>query len=342
MLAPYVPYQDGFIERDNRTIIEAVRSMLMAENLIEKLWADAARTAAYVLNRVPNLSTNRMGPSELYFENKPRISHPRVFSALSSPKAQEKKRSGYQRKLESRAIEVVSAGYDGDFTFKMYNETTRLPEMLFLTKVVHTILPDYSELDRLVVQLPNGLIFDEDDELENVNVEVNIDEPETYGEAMRTPESESWKKSIDGELKLLDKKVTRELVALPEGKRAIKSKWVFELKRRSDGTDERFEARLVAKGYSQRRGIVYDEIFSPVVRLNRIRLMLSLLAKFDLEIMHFNARTAFLYGTLTEEVYMNPQERVDFGGQVCKLRRVSTDSNRRVACGMHVLFLVLR
>ena len=69
-----------------------------------------------------------------------------------------------------------------------------------------------------------------------------------------------------------------ELATLPTGKKTIGVKWVYKLKKNAKGEVERYKARLVVKGYSQRQGIDYDEVFAPVACLETIRLLISLAA----------------------------------------------------------------
>ena len=81
------------------------------------------------------------------------------------------------------------------------------------------------------------------------------------------------------EIEALHKTKTRELVELPKGKRAIGCKWVYKKKLVvSENEGKKFKAHLVAKGYSQQKGVDYDEIFSPVVRHTSIRVVLALVA----------------------------------------------------------------
>ena len=97
------------------------------------------------------------------------------------------------------------------------------------------------------------------------------------------------------------KNETWDLVPLPEGKRALPNKWVYRLKE-EDGAKKRYKARLVVKGFSQKKGIYFDEIFSPVVKMTSIRNVLSLVAIDDLHLEQLDVKTTFLHGDLEEEI----------------------------------------
>lgn len=98
------------------------------------------------------------------------------------------------------------------------------------------------------------------------------DEPLSYESAMSMPDAREWEAAATVEMKALHDNETWELVDLPKGKRVIGSKWVLKKKFNADGTLERYKARLVATGYSQREGIDYSETFSPVIRPESVRL----------------------------------------------------------------------
>ena len=92
----------------------------------------------------------------------------------------------------------------------------------------------------------------------------------------------------------------------------------------ADGTTERYKARLVAQGFSQKRGLDYDETFSPVVRMESVRTMIALAAKNNLLLHQMDVTTAFLNGTLEEEVYMKQPEGFATKGKkhlVCMLKK---------------------
>ena len=115
-----------------------------------------------------------------------------------------------------------------------------------------------------------------------------------------------------------------DLVELPDGCRPIGCKWVFKTKRDARGQVERYKARLVAKGFSQREGIDYTETYSPVSTKDSFRIIMALVAHFNLELHQMDVKTAFLNGSLSEDVYMvQPDGFVETGTEnmVCKLKR---------------------
>ena len=113
----------------------------------------------------------------------------------------------------------------------------------------------------------------------------------TYEEAMQSDERALWKEAMNDEIKSLHEKNTWELVNLPSGVKAIGSRWVMRVKLRADGEIERHKARLVAKGYNQKEGIDYNETFSPVVRFDTIRSILSVTANEGLSLAQFDVKT---------------------------------------------------
>ena len=115
-----------------------------------------------------------------------------------------------------------------------------------------------------------------------------------------------------------------DFVELPVGVKAIGCRWVFKTKKDSEGNIERHKARLVAKGFTQREGIDYRETFSPVSKKDSLRVILALVAHFDLELHQMDVKTAFLNGDLEEEVYMKqPEGFLSSVGEhlVCKLNK---------------------
>ncbi|GKB57971.1 retrovirus-related pol polyprotein from transposon TNT 1-94 [Tanacetum coccineum] len=108
------------------------------------------------------------------------------------------------------------------------------------------------------------------------------------------------------------------------GKKALQSKWVFRVKEEQDGK-KRYKARLVVKGFQQKQGVDYNEIFSPVVKMTTIRLVLSIVAAENLHLEQLDVKTAFLHGDLDEDIYMTQPEGFQSAGKeenlVCKLKK---------------------
>jgi len=141
----------------------------------------------------------------------------------------------------------------------------------------------------------------------------------TFRDIMRMPQlqQKEWKNACHEELEALRKRKVFELVQLPHGRKAIRNRWVFNIK-----TDGRKKARLVAKGFSQVEGIDFDEIFSPVVRFESVRFMLALSALEGWTISALDVKSAFLYGKLDEEIYMEQPEGFKVKGQETKVLRL--------------------
>ena len=97
---------------------------------------------------------------------------------------------------------------------------------------------------------------------------------------------------------------------------------MFKKKLRPDGTIERYKARLIAKGYTQKEGEDFFDTYSSVARLTTIRVLLSLTASYGLIVHQMDIKTAFLNGELEEEIYMDQPDGFVANGQegkVCKL-----------------------
>ncbi|CAI7845700.1 unnamed protein product [Closterium sp. NIES-54] len=147
-------------------------------------------------------------------------------------------------------------------------------------------------------------------------------EPATLKEALETSDAEEWKKSMESELKSIEENGTWELVELPEGRKAITSKWLFKIKSDADGKIERYKSRLVAKGYQQKEKVDYKELFAPVVKLTTLRTLLAGAAIKGWVVKQMDVTTAFLNGVLEEEIFMAQPEGFDDGsGRVLRLKK---------------------
>ena len=121
-------------------------------------------------------------------------------------------------------------------------------------------------------------------------------EPRSFAEAMK---DERWGVAVDCEIESLEAANTWRLEHLPPGKKALGCKWIFTIKYKSDGTIERYKARLVVLGNHQEEGIDYAETFAPVARMTTVRLFLDIAAKENQEVYQMDVTMRFFM-----EIYM--------------------------------------
>jgi len=136
-------------------------------------------------------------------------------------------------------------------------------------------------------------------------------EPITYTEATESDHADEWVQVMNEELASLDKMGTYEVVPRPNDHKVVGSKWVYRIKTDGAGKITRYKARLVAKGYSQQPGLDFTDTFAPVTRLESVRLLLGIAVQNDWEIRQVDVKTAYLYGDLEEEIYMEPPKGMD-------------------------------
>ena len=125
------------------------------------------------------------------------------------------------------------------------------------------------------------------------------------------------------EMDFLLENQTWELTELSERMKALHNKWVYRIKNKHDGS-KRYKARLVVKGFQQKEGINYTEIFSPVMKMSTIRLVLGMVVTENLHLEQLDVKMAFLHSDLEEDLYMIQPKRFTVQGQenlVCKLRK---------------------
>lgn len=236
-------------------------------------------------------------------------------------------------KLETRAIKCIHVGYEADFTYRYFDPTEK---KIIITRNVRfdemknyfETEQNYNELDQVIANnesdlqsvgtASEGALKVGDDE---ANVAVGQIEAFNYKQAISGPDAGKWREALNHEYKSLIDNETWQLEDLPADRRAITSKWVYKIKYGPNNTIARYRARLVARGFTRRAGIDYTETFSPVVRMESIRMLLVVANQLKLKMLQIDVKTAFLNRTLEETMHMSRPEGYENGSRVCKLNK---------------------
>ncbi|KAL5754374.1 hypothetical protein ACOSP7_022594 [Xanthoceras sorbifolium] len=356
---PMTPQQNGVAERMNRTLNERARSMRLHAGLPKMLWAEAVNTAAYLINRGPSVPLDGGIPEEVWSGKEVNISHLRVFGCISYVHIDSAERS----KLDAKSNKCVFVGYGGDeFGYRfwdyenrkiirsrdvifnenlMYKDRSIAESSSSTTEAETKEFAEFEEISGSDVQISPETVQEELDAPElrrssrvpkpiqryspslHYLLLTDSGEPECYDEAMQVEDSVKWESVMRDEMDSLMSNQTWELAELPPGKKALHNKWVFRIKEEHNG-NKRYKARMVVKGFQQKEGIDYNEIFSPVVKLTTIRLVLKIVAAENLHLEQLDVKTAFLHGDLEEEIYMRQPEGFKEAGKenlVCRLKK---------------------
>ena len=132
----------------------------------------------------------------------------------------------------------------------------------------------------------------------------HVQDSTSYNEALIDRDVEFWKKAMKQEMESMYSNKVWKHVEAPNGVKPIRCKWIYNRKRGVHGRMETSKVRLIAKGYTQKEGIDYKEIFSLVTILKSIRILLSIAIVLDYKIWQIDVKTVFFNGHLEEDIYM--------------------------------------
>nr|GEY70350.1 hypothetical protein [Tanacetum cinerariifolium] len=280
--------QNGVAERRNRTLIEAARTMLANAKLPVTFWAEAVNTACYVQNRVLVNKSHNKTPYELFNSRSPAIGflklfgcHVMILNTLYN-----------LGKFEEKGDEGYFIGYSmSSKAFRVFNKRTRrVEENLHVEFLENKAIkkgsgPNCKPQDHCSTKVPEGS--------ENPNPTTSTSNPPADQMETLTVETpiptNVW-----------------TLVNCPKRVRPIGTKWVLKNKKDEREIVIRNKSRLVAQGHTQKEGIDYDEVCAPVVRIEAIRLFLAYSSLMGFIVYQMDVKSAFLYGTIDEEVFSMP------------------------------------
>nr|GEU44540.1 hypothetical protein [Tanacetum cinerariifolium] len=359
------PQQNGVVERQNRTLVEAARTMLIFFKALMFLWAEAVATACYTQNRSLIHTRHNKTPYELVHNKKHDLTFFRVFGALCYP-TNDSKDLG---KLQPTADTGIFIGYAPSRKgYRIYNKRTRrIMEKIHVQfdELTEQMAPVHLELEILFQPMfdgyleppraerpvppaqaaqapvnsagtPSSTTIDQDAPTpsispsssalqsyslhQGVTAEPNYIKDHTIAPVDNNPfvnvfalephseASSSGDSIMQDEIHEFDRLQIWELVPQPDCVMIIALKWIYKVKLDEYGDVLKNKARLVAKGYRQEEGINFEESFSPVARIEAIRIFIANAASRNMPIYQMDVKKAFLNSELKEEVYVSQPE----------------------------------
>nr|GEW46982.1 hypothetical protein [Tanacetum cinerariifolium] len=283
--AARTPQQNGVLERRNRTLVEAARTMLTFANSPLFLSAEAIATTCFTQNRSLIHKRFNKTPYELINKRKPNIKFFHVF--------------GYRCYLLNDYDDVVKLKAKGDIgVFVGYSKESTAFRVYNKREVFHEVSESFQE---------ESSSSSLNDDVQQSSLEVMV--PPTNTQSISNNmvpnmnEASSSHNVFNERLEDAYFDATTTLASRLEGK-TIKTKWIFKNKKDESSLVTQNKARLVAVGYCQQEGIDYDETFAPVARIEAIRLFLAYAAHKDFTVFQMDVKNEIL----KEEVYVGQHQ----------------------------------
>nr|GFA49000.1 hypothetical protein [Tanacetum cinerariifolium] len=309
------PQQNGVVERRNRTLVEAARTMLIFSRALLFLWAEAIATACFTQNRSIIHRRFKKTPYELINDRKPDILFLHVFGALCYPK-NDREDIG---KLGAKGDIVFFIGYSADScAYRVYNRRTK--------KIIETMNVSFDEL--LAMAFEQRRL-----DLTYAPLTITTQQP-SKGEPSRPVLTRNQLRS-DGDMCMyalsvstMESKNVKEAMTDPAWIDSMQEE-LLQFKRLDNKHDEeqtviRNKSRLVVRGYRQEEGIDFKESFTLVARMEAIRILLAYAAYKSFTVFQMDVNTAFLHGLLKVDVYVCQPEGfidADHPSHVYKLKK---------------------
>nr|GFA46767.1 hypothetical protein [Tanacetum cinerariifolium] len=322
---PRTPQQNGIAERKNRTLIEAARTMLADSLLPIPFWAEAVNTACYVQNRVLVTKPQKKIPYELLHGRTPRhatfdgkacdTEKPESAVNLSSSSSTLFGEQDVMTKKKDKGkspVDYFTGNRDFNAVFDDFSENSS-NDVSSASPIVPTAGLNYSNSTNsisaagLIVPVAGHNYSNSTNPISAADP-LNSNSSPTHGQSSLRDtylppdmvEKEdivySDHENVDAEADFnnLETSITR----------AIGTEWVYRNKKDERGIVVRNKARLVAQGHTQEEGIDYEEVFTPVVRIEAIRLFLAYASFMGFMVYQMDVKSEFLYRTIEEEVYV--------------------------------------
>nr|GEV01179.1 retrovirus-related Pol polyprotein from transposon TNT 1-94 [Tanacetum cinerariifolium] len=261
--------QNGIVERRNRTLVEATRTMLIFSKALMFLWEEIIATAYYTQNRSLIHTHHNKTTYDLVDNKKPDLTF--LFQ-----------------------VYVTSAGTPSSTTI---DQDAPSPSYLPSPSKVQPPISNKGVAVGSTTIKENPFAPVDNDPFINIFALEPISEASSFGDA-----------NMQDEIHKFDRLQVWELVPQPYCVMIIALKWIYKVKLDDYGDVLKNKARLVAKGYQQKEGIDFEESFAPVARIEAIRIFIANAASKNMTIYHMDVKTTFLNSELKEEVYVSQPE----------------------------------
>lgn len=206
---------------------------------------------------------------------------------------------------EETEDENEGEGPENSETINAPREQARVTNEATSGEETEEITGEQSKRERRPPGWMQDFVSGEEEDDEWANFVLCNDDPIHFSEAAK---EEKWNEAMKLEIQSIERNNTWELTKLPIGAKTIGVKWIYKTKLNAEGNVEKCKTRLVAKGYSQTAGVDYTEVFAPVARWDTIRSILAVAAQRGWCVYQLDVKSAFLYGELKEEVYIDQPE----------------------------------
>nr|GEY85940.1 retrovirus-related Pol polyprotein from transposon TNT 1-94 [Tanacetum cinerariifolium] len=278
------PQQNGVVERKNRTLVEAARTMLIFSHASFFLWAEAVDTAALCYPKNDREDIGKLGAKgDIGF-----------FIRYSANFVAYRVYNWRTRKI----METMNVKFD---------ELPQRPSERDLDILFEPLHNEY--LGGRPAKAPRAILATPMEQLLQALTASIIMEPKTVKEALTDP---AWIKSMQKELHQFIRLDVWELVPLPDGIKPLTLKWLFKNKHDEEYTVICNKTHPVVRGYRQEEGIDFEESFAPFARMEAIRIFLAYAAHKRFTMYQMDVKTAFLHGSLKEDVYVcQPEGTID-------------------------------
>src|SRR5271167_622425 len=328
---PYSHQSNGLAERLNRTLKDAARTMMIHANLPDSFWAKAMVQACEIYNMLPHESTGKT-PYEVFWEMPPfSLDRYKVFGCILENHVPKEARPP-ESMWDKRAYRAIYVGSDSQSGYEFWDLRNRWFDHTHNCTILENEFPtsdDFPQSERYQrrrrgekrIPPPTTIIEEslqlpespEQPILDTIVVErgssppphesnaaqSTVNEEPTLEEALSSSEAPEWQQAMLEELHSIDENGVWELSPAPSNRRVLGLRWKLDVKRDAQGNFERYKARLVVQGFGQQFGFDYDEAYSPVIRIDNVRLLFAIGAHFrhhGVVIWHVDFRNAFQNG----------------------------------------------